>query len=73
MKKELKIIKKQSYKLLTDKDRIIEEINNHKIARGIIVAGSLICAISIIQKPEDIDEEIRMFQELDKLQGIIKL
>lgn len=72
MKQEIEIIKKQSHDLLTKKDSIIEELNNHKLARAVIGTDNLICTISIIKKPKDKLKEIRLFQELDKLSGVMK-
>lgn len=72
MKQEIEVIKKQSHNLLTKKDDIIEELNNHKVARTVIGTDNLICTISIIKKPKDKSKGIRLFQELDKMQGIMK-
>ena len=72
MKSELEIIKNQSHKLLSEKNSIIEEINQHKVARCQIGTPNLICTISIFEKPKDPNKEIRLFEELDKLQGVIK-
>lgn len=69
---ELEIIQFQASQLLSKKKDITEEIQKHNVARSIIATGQLICTISIMQKPEDPQKEIRLFEELDKLAGVMK-
>ena len=72
MKNELETIKNQSHNLLSKKDNIIEEIKKHKVARCQIATSNLICTISIFEIPDNPNQKIRLFEELDKLKGVIK-
>lgn len=72
MKQEIQIIKNQATELLSQKDAIIEQIKNNNVARSFIDTNSLICTISIIQKPKDKNTEVRLFEELDKIGEVIQ-
>lgn len=72
MKEELLIIENETIKLLSQKDQIQKEIKSRNVARCIIGTDNLICTISIIKKPKNENQEIRLFEELDKLQGVMK-
>ena len=51
---------------------IIEEIKKNNAARCMISTEHLICTISIMRIPDDPEQEIRLFEELDKLSGVMK-
>ena len=72
MKDEIMVIEKQTSQLLSEKDAITEEIKKNKVARSMISTEHLICTISIIKIPENKNQEIRLFEELDKLAGVMK-
>ena len=72
MQSELFVIQDESSQLLSDKNAILDELKKHDVARSIIGTENLICTISIMKKPKNKNQEIRLFQELDKLQGIIR-
>lgn len=72
MKDEIMVIEKQASQLLSEKDAITEEIEKNKVARSMISTEHLICTISIIKIPENKNQEIRLFEELDKLAGVMK-
>lgn len=68
--KEIQIIKNQTSQLLSHRHDIINELDKNNVARSMIGTDHLICTISIMKKPEN--QEIRLFEELDKLAGVIK-
>ena len=70
--KEIQIIKNQTSQLLSQKEEIINELDKQNIARCIVGTEHLICTISIIKKSKDAEKQIPLFEELDKLQGVIK-
>ena len=72
MKDEIMVIEKQASQLLSEKDAIIEEIKKNNSARCMVSTEHLICTISIMKIPDDPEQEIRLFEELDKLKGVIK-
>lgn len=72
MKDEIMVIKNQASQLLSEKDAIIEEIKKNNAARCMVSTERLICTISIMKIPDDPEQEMRLFEELDKLQGVIK-
>ena len=72
MKDEIMVIEKQASQLLSEKDAIIEEIKKNNAARCMISTEHLICTISIMRIPDDPEQEIRLFEELDKLSGVMK-
>lgn len=69
---EIKIISDQATQLLSEKKAIREEIEKNKVARCVISTEKLICTISIMELPEDKNQEIKLFEEIDKLAGVIK-
>ena len=71
MKDEIMVIEKQASQLLSEKDAIVEQIKNNNAARSMISTEHLICTISIMKIPEEKEKEIRLFEELDKLSGVI--
>lgn len=70
--KEIQIIKNQTSQLLSQRHDIMNELDIKNVARSIVGTEHLICTISIMKKPKDEQQEIRLFEELDKLQGVIK-
>lgn len=70
--KEVQIIQNQASQLLSQKHNIMNELDIRNVAKSIIGTEHLICTISIMKKPKDKQQEIRLFEELDKLQGVIK-
>lgn len=72
MKDEITVIEKQTSQLLSQKEEILKEIKKNNVAKCMISTEHLICTISIIKIPSDSEQEIRLFEELDKLQGVIK-
>ena len=72
MKDEIMVIESQASKLLSEKDAILEEIKKNKVARSMISTEHLICTISLIEIPKDMNKQIRLFEELDKLSEVMK-
>lgn len=72
MKDEIMIIENQASQLLSEKDAIIEQIKKNNAARSMVSTEHLICTISIMKIPDDQEKEIRLFEELDKLAGVMK-
>ena len=72
MKDEIMVIENQASQLLSEKDAIIEENKKNNAARCMISTEHLICTISIMRIPDDPEQEIRLFEELDKLSGVMK-
>ena len=72
MKDEIMVIENQASQLLSEKDAIIEEIKKNNAARCMISTEHLICTISIMRIPDAPEQEIRLFEELDKLSGVMK-
>lgn len=72
MKDEIMVIENQASQLLSEKDAIIEEIKKNNAARCMVSTEHLICTISIMKIPDDPEQEIRLFEELDKLSGVMK-
>ncbi len=70
--KEIQIIKNQTSQLLSQKEDIINELDKQNIARCMIATEHLICTVSVVKKPKDEEQQILLFEELDKLQGMIK-
>lgn len=70
--KEVQIIQNQASQLLSQKHNIMNELDIRNVAKSIIGTEHLICTISIMKKPKDKQQEIRLFEELDKLQGVTK-
>lgn len=59
-------------KLLSHENDIKSEIKNHRVARAIIGTDDLICTISIMPKPKNPNKSIKLFEEIEKLQGVMK-
>lgn len=72
MKDEIMVIENQASQLLSEKDAIIEQIKKNNAARSMVSTEHLICTISIMKIPDDQEKEIRLFEELDKLAGVMK-
>lgn len=72
MKDEIMVIENQASQLLSEKDAIIEQIKKNNAARSMVSTEHLICTISIMKIPDDKEKEIRLFEELDKLAGVMK-
>lgn len=72
MKDEIMVIENQASQLLSEKDAIIEQIKKNNAARSMVSTENLICTISIMKIPDDKEKEIRLFEELDKLAGVMK-
>lgn len=72
MKDEIIIIENQASQLLSEKDAIMEQIKKNNAARSMVSTEHLICTISIMKIPDDQEKEIRLFEELDKLAGVMK-
>ena len=72
MKDEIIVIENQASQLLSEKDAIMEQIKKNNAARGMVLTEHLICTISIMKIPDDQEKEIRLFEELDKLAGVMK-
>lgn len=70
--KEIQIIKNQTSQLLSQRYDIMNELDKQNVARSIVETEHFICTVSIMKKPKDDQQEIRLFEELDKLQGVIK-
>ena len=50
----------------------MEQIKKNNAARSMVSTEHLICTISIMKIPDDQEKEIRLFEELDKLAGVMK-
>lgn len=72
MKDEIIVIENQASQLLSEKDAIMEQIKKNNAARSMVSTEHLICTISIMKIPDDQEKEIRLFEELDKLAGVMK-
>lgn len=72
MKDEIMVIENQASQLLSEKDAIIEQIKKNNAAKSMVSTEHLICTISIMKIPDDQEKEIRLFEELDKLAGVMK-
>lgn len=72
MKDEITVIEKQTSQLLSQKEEILKEIKKNNVAKCMVSTEHLICTISIMKIPDDSEQEVRLFEELDKLQGVIK-
>lgn len=62
--KEIQIIKNQTSQLLSQRHNIINSLDQHNIARSIVGTEHLICTVSIMKKPKDAQQEIRLFEKL---------
>ena len=72
MKDEIIVIENQASQLLSEKDAIIEQIKKNNVARSMVSTEHLICTISIMKIPGDQERKIRLFEELDKLAGVME-
>jgi hypothetical protein len=72
MKDEIIVIENQAFQLLSEKDAIIEQIKKNNVARSMVSTEHLICTISIMKIPDDQERKIRLFEELDKLAGVME-
>lgn len=72
MKDEIIVIENQASQLLSEKDAIIEQIKKNNVARSMVSTEHLICTISIMKIPNDQERKIRLFEELDKLAGVME-
>ena len=72
MKDEIIVIENQASQLLSEKDAIIEQIKKNNVARSMVSTEHLICTISIMKIPYDKERKIRLFEELDKLAGVME-
>ena len=59
-------------KYISEKDAIIEQIKKNNVARSMVSTEHLICTISIMKIPGDQERKIRLFEELDKLAGVME-
>lgn len=74
MNEEFRKLRKEVYFLLIDEriPDIKSEIEKNNAARAIIGTDNYICTVSIVKKPSNPNTEIRLFEELDKLAGVMK-
>lgn len=74
MNEEFRKLRKQVHFLLADNKipEIKSEIDKHSVARSLISTDNYICTLSIIKKSKNKDDEIKLFEELNKLTGVMK-